>query len=167
MRQILSEICILQCTDGTYEGGNNPPVEFDFHCALAPALTSMYTYDDTEEHFNIGRKMDAIWREAAELELTGDYYPISECRCDPHDWYAMQFEDPKSRRGFVQVIRNTLAEPDSYHLTLPCVHEHMLYLLNDRETGQSRTFPANELSNGFEVKLNKREGIIFFYEYYD
>ncbi len=33
--------------DGTYGTANKPPVEFDFHCALAPALTSMYTYDDT------------------------------------------------------------------------------------------------------------------------
>lgn len=151
--------------DGTYGTANKPPVEFDFHCALAPALTSMYTYDDTEEHFEIGRKMDLIWREAAELELSGDYYPLSECNCDPHDWYAMQFDDPKSRRGFIQVIRNTLAEPDSYHLNLPCVHDGMTYILTDRESGESRTLNASELSRGLDVKLNKREGIIFFYEY--
>ncbi len=152
--------------DGTYETKKQRPAdEFSFHCAMAPSLTSLYTYDDTEEHFNIGRKMDAIWREAAELELSGDYYPISECRCDAHDWYAMQFDDFTQGRGFIQAIRNTLSEDESYLVKVPCVHEGKTYTLTDRESGSSITLSAEELQAGLTVTLPKRTGIIYFYEF--
>ena len=151
--------------NGTYENGGRPTDEFAFHCALAPALTSMYTYDDSEEHFEIGRKMDAIWREAAELELSGDYYPITECRCDPHDWYAMQFDNATKSRGFIQAIRNTLADNDTFTLNIPCVHDGMTYTLTDKESGKVITATSEELKKGFSVSLPKRTGIIYFYEY--
>ena len=151
--------------DGTYVNGGRPTDRFAFHCALTPALTSMFTYDDTEENFEIGREMDEIWREAAELELSGDYYPISECRCDAHDWYAMQFENTVERRGFVQAIRNTLAEDESYTLTLPCLHEGATYTLTDRESGEVITLNSAELAAGFTFSLPKRTGRIYFYEF--
>jgi alpha-galactosidase len=151
--------------DGSYGSANKSASEYDFHCALAPALTSMYTYDDTEENFGIGIKMDAIWREAAELELSGDYYPISECRCDPHDWYAMQFDNPKEKRGFVQVIRNTLAQSDKYALKLPCVHPECTYVFCNRESGESFSLNVNQLSLGFEIALPRRTGIVLFYQF--
>jgi hypothetical protein len=125
----------------------------------------MYTYDDTEENFGIGIKMDAIWREAAELELSGDYYPISECRCDPHDWYAMQFDNPKEKRGFVQVIRNTLAQSDKYALKLPCVHPECTYVFCNRESGESFSLNAGRLSEGIEIALPRRTGIVLFYQF--
>lgn len=151
--------------DGTYEHGNRNPDEFAFHCALAPALTSMYKYNDCDEYFELGRKMDAIWREAAELELSGDYYPMTECRCDPHDWYAMQFDNSTERRGFVQVIRNTLAEGESFTVKLPCVHEDKMYTFTDKETGTTMTLNSAQLYAGFDVTLPKRKGVVFFYEF--
>ncbi|MBE6592514.1 MAG: hypothetical protein E7642_00800 [Ruminococcaceae bacterium] len=151
--------------NGTYENGGRPTDRFAFHCALTPALTSMFTYDDSEENFEIGREMDEIWREAAELELKGDYYPISECRCDPHDWYAMQFDYETECRGFVQAIRNTLAEDESYTLNIPCIHASKTYTLTDRESGNTIKLSAEELAKGLTVSLPKRTGIIYFYEF--
>ena len=151
--------------DGTYSRTNKPANEYDFHCAMAPSLTSMYTYDDTDEHYAIGLKMDEIWREAAELELTGDYYPITECRVDAHDWYAMQFDNPEEHRGFVQVIRNVLADEESFLLKMPCIHDDKTYTLTDRETGENVIISSNELKCGMTVSLPKRKGIIYFYNY--
>jgi alpha-galactosidase len=151
--------------NGSYEGGGCPTDTFAFHCALTPALTSMYTFDDTEEHFEIGRRMDAIWREAAELELSGDYYPITACRCDPHDWYAMQFDNPDQQRGFVQVIRNTQVEADTFTVHLPCIHQGAAYTLVDRETGNVRVLTADQLTRGFTVTLPPRSGVVLFYDY--
>ena len=151
--------------DGTYSKTQREVDEFAFHCALTPALTSMYTYDDTDEHYAIGLKMDEIWREAAEIELSGDYYPITECRADAHDWYAMQFDDPVRRRGFVQAIRNTLAEEESFILKLPCVHGGAVYTLVDKESGKTLTLSANELKDGLTVSLPKRSGVVYFYNY--
>ena len=151
--------------NGTYEGGGRPTDVFAFHCALTPALTSMYTYNDSEEHYDIGRRMDAIWREAADLELSGDYYPITECRCDPHDWYAMQFDNATEQRGFVQVIRNTLVQEDTFTVHLPCIHQSKTYTLIDRETGNMRTLTTEQLQHGFTVTLPPRTGVVLFYQY--
>lgn len=150
---------------GAYDGHSRPTDIFAFHCALAPALTSMFTYNDTEENFEIGRRMDEIWREAAEIELSGDYYPMTECRLDPHDFYAMQFDDPITRRGFIQVIRNTQTTQDSYRVNAPCVHENAVYTLIDRETGNVTSLASNELREGFTVTLERRSGVIYFYTY--
>ena len=151
--------------NGSYENGGRPTDEFAFHCALSPSLTSMYTYDDSEESFEIGRKMDAIWREAAEIELNGDYFPITECRCDAHDWYAMQFDDGDNARGFVQAIRNTLAEDESFLLRFPCLHKGKTYTFTDRQSGESFSISAEELTKGLTITLPKRTGVIYFYEY--
>lgn len=151
--------------DGTYGKTEKPATEFAYHCALAPSLTDVLTYNDTEEQYELAKKMCPIWREAAELELSGDYYPMTECRCDPHDWYAMQFDNPSERRGFIQVIRNTLAEDDTFLACAPCVHEGKTYTLTDRESGSSFTLSSDELRRGFSVPLNKREGIIYFYTF--
>ena len=151
--------------DGTYGTTDKPADEFAFHCALTPAITSTVTYDDTEENFAVASKMHEIWREAAELEMRGDYYPITECRGDAHDWYAMQFDHEVELRGFVQIIRNTLAEEEVYLLRLPCVHEGMTYTLTDRESGKQLTYTAGELSEGIEIALPRRTGVIWFYSY--
>ena len=151
--------------DGSYGTANKPADEYDIHCALAPALTSMYPYYDTEEHFEIGRKMDAIWREAAELMLSGDYYPISECRGDARDWSAMQFDDPDKRRGFLQAIRNTQSEEGAYVLVPPCVHQGAVYCLCDRESGRTVTLSAEELAKGLSITLPRRTGILYFYTF--
>ena len=151
--------------DGTYGFDNKPANEFDFHCALAPSLTSMYKYDDSEELFEIGRRMDDIWREAAELELSGDYYPLTECNCNSHDWYAMQFDNPKEQRGFVQVIRNVLADSKIYKLQPARVHKNALYTFTDKESGRSFTMTAEQLKQGINISLPKRKGIIYFYEF--
>ena len=151
--------------DGTYGKADKPADEFAFHCAMTPAISSTVTYDDTDERFELATKMHKIWREAAELELSGDYYPISECRCDPRDWYAMQFDNEQEKRGFVQAIRNTLAEDETYLLKLPCIHEGKTYTFVNRENGEELSFSSRELACGIEIKLPKRTGIIYFYTY--
>ena len=139
--------------------------EFAFYTALAPSLSSTVTYDDTEEHFALSMKMQDIWRDAAELELSGDYYPISECRCDPHDWYAMQFDNATEKKGFIHIIRNVLAEDDTYTFGVPSVRDGMTYTLTDRDRGVVLTLSAEELKNGLTVELPKRSGVVYFYTY--
>ena len=151
--------------DGTYGEKGGRLDEFAFHCALTPALSSTVNYNSSEELFAIASKMHEIWREAAELEMSGDYYPITECRADAHDWYAMQFDCEKEKRGFVQVIRNTLVAEDEYLLKLPCTHDGAVYTLTDRERGTQLTYTAKELSEGIKITLPKRSGVIYFYTY--
>ena len=45
--------------NGEYVRNVNQPVDdFAYHCAMAPAITSMIEYYDNEELFDVGRKFD-------------------------------------------------------------------------------------------------------------
>jgi hypothetical protein len=96
----------------------------------------------------------------AEIELDGDYYPITECRGSAEDWYAMQFDDAEKRRGFVQIIRNADAEADSFNLVLPCIEDGAKYVTSVGE------FDSEELRKGIEIKLGKHEAKVISYNYH-
>jgi hypothetical protein len=123
----------------------------------------LVTYNDTEEQFELAKKMCPIWREAAELELSGDYYPMTECRCDPHDWYAMQFDNPSERRGFIQVIRNIGVKTDSI-VIFPHVDESKTYVFTDPLGKRSLTVDGKVLArDGWCETLPHRSGVVWFY----
>jgi len=148
--------------EGEYENGGKPVDRFAYHCAMAPAITSMVEYNDSQELFELGRKMHPIWRKAAELMLSGDYYPLTKCRKSPGDYYAMQFDDVNRGCGFIQVVRNTRAEEEPFTV-FPHVDEDAIYHLSDHETGNSMTISGMDLKKGFTVSIPKRSGIIWFY----
>lgn len=150
--------------EGGYENGGKPVDAYAYHCALAPSVTSMIEHNDSEELMALGRRFHPIWRRAADLMLTGDYYPLTTCRKDPHDFYAMQFDDPTRRMGFIQVIRNTQTEQDSITVQ-PMVRGEGVYELENMENGECRRLLADGLKNGFTVTLPKRTGVIWFYRY--
>ncbi len=71
----------------------------------------MIEWNDPPELFAIGNRFHPVWREAAKLELSCDFYPLTECRKDSADWYAIQFDGQKT--GFIQIIRNINVKSDS------------------------------------------------------
>ena len=152
--------------NGEYDDWNRAPRpvdEFAYQCAMAPAITSMVEYNDSDERFAVANKMDPIWREAAELMLSGDYYPLTECRKSVEDYYAMQFEDPETGKGFIQVVRNIKAEPDSF-TAKPFADPKATYAFWDRVSGETMTMTGEELQKGFTVSIPKRSGVIWFYQ---
>jgi alpha-galactosidase len=150
--------------NGEYVRNVNQPVDdFAYHCAMAPAITSMIEYYDNEELFDVGRKFDPIWRAAAEYMLTGDYYPLTECRKSPEDYYSMQFDDATRNEGFIQVLRNIHVKEDSITV-YPFVDEKAIYHFENRETGETMTISGSELKNGFTVSIPKRSAVIWFYK---
>ncbi|MBP5313068.1 MAG: alpha-galactosidase [Clostridia bacterium] len=149
--------------NGDYTPGAHQPVdEYAYHCAMAPALTSMIEYYDGEELFAVGKKMVPVWRRAAEYMLSGDYYPLTECRKSNEDYYAMQFDIPEKGEGFVQVVRNTKAEEDVFVLR-PVVDEASDYCFENGETGETFVESGRKLAEGVRVNIPKRSGIIYFY----
>lgn len=142
---------------GKYDGREHEPDAFAYHNAFAPSMTDMIRYD--AENCETALEMQALWRKAAEIELEGDYYPITECNGSTEDWYAMQFDDSEKRRGFVQIIRNADAEEDSFILRLPCIDDGARYKMLDQE------YTSADLRKGIEIKLGKREAKVLFYKY--
>lgn len=152
--------------NGTYDPMCDHPVpdRFAFHCAMTPSITDMTNRNVSDEDMAVSIEMTAIWREAAELMLSGDYYPLTECKSSPEDWYAMQFEDGVTGKGFIQFVRNTLAKDEEF-TAYPYVNdENAVYEFSDRESGKTLTFTGKELKNGFTAKLPKRSGIVWFYQ---
>ena len=152
------------------ENGNYPGTvmtgkwdEFAFHGAMSPATANQMPYNSSEEDFELAKKMEPIWRRAAEIELRGDYYPLTECRGDAHDWYAMQFDDPERADGFVQIVRNTLAEEDTFVLRMKAVRETATYRFENQETGEKREITGKELIDGVTMTMPRRSAAVWFY----
>jgi len=151
--------------DGSYTVVGNatlPLDEFAFQNAMAPAMTSMVNYQDTPEMFALNRKMEPQWREAAQLMMTGDYYPLTECRQNALDWYAMQFDDSDTGTGFINVIRNNAAPAESLTIALHALPEKN-YTFTNRLTGESFVKTGRELCDGLEIALPLRTGVTLFY----
>ena len=142
---------------GKYDGKEHAPDEFAYQNAFVPSMTDMIPY--SADDVKLALEMQALWRKVAEIELEGDYYPITECRGSTEDWYAMQFDDAEKRRGFVQIIRNADADEDSFNLVLPCIEDGTKYVTSVGE------FVSEELRKGIRIKLNKREARIIMYKY--
>ena len=147
--------------DGTYSGKNHPVDEFAYQNALTPSVTSMLEWDDPEELCAIGRRFHPVWRRAAELMLTCDYYPLTECRQSSDDWYAMQFDGEDE--GFVQVIRNIGVKTDSVLLSLH-VDKTKTYTFTDPLGKRSLTIDGKTLArDGWCETLPHRSGVVWFY----
>ena len=147
--------------DGTYSGKNHPVDEFAYQNALTPSVTSMLEWDDPEELCAIGRRFHPVWRRAAELMLSCDYYPLTECRQSADDWYAMQFDGEDE--GFVQVIRNIGVKTDSVLLSLHA-DETKTYTFTDPLGKRTVTVDGKTLAReGWCETLPHRSGVVWFY----
>jgi alpha-galactosidase len=149
--------------DGGYEGNVDHPLDrYSYHSGMAPAISDMTRHDASEELVAQAIEMHRIWRRAARLMLSGDYYPLTQCRASSADWYAMQFDDPERGEGFVQAIRNTTAEGESLTVR-PVADIHARYTLEDMESGKTLQLNGGQLQNGLTFTLPKGAGQIWFY----
>ncbi len=149
---------------GEYGKTNLPIDRFAYYVAMTPALTDTTAHDASEADFAMARQMQAIWRKAAELMLAGDYYPLTECRKSAADFYAMQFHDPDTENGFVEIIRNNACEEEAFTAQLQALDKNAIYLLTEAESGETTEFTGAELARGLRARLPKRSGRIYFYE---
>ncbi len=154
--------------DGHYATGDErnygqPYDAFSSHNAMTPARSIGVPVDATEEMLAVDRVMLPIWKRAAEIELRADYYPLTECRKDPHDWYAMQFDDPDEGDGFVQIVRNTMVDEDTFVLRMKAIRPDCRYAFENPETGEAMTLTDGELEGGIALKLAPRSGAVWFY----
>ena len=147
--------------DGTYGHQNHPVDEFAYQNALTPSITSMLEWDDPEELCAIGRRFHPVWRRAAQMMLSCDYYPLTECRQSPEDWYGMQFDGEEE--GFIQVIRNIGVKTDSVVLH-PRVDVNKTYTFTDPLGKRSVTVDGVTLArDGWCETLPHRSGVVWFY----
>ncbi len=149
---------------GKYDGKEREPDKFAYYNAFAPSMTDMVRYDVDEEKARYVRNIHRRWKTLAKIMVEGDYYPITECRGSTEDWYAAQFDNPKTRCGFVILMRNADAEEDFFLLKLPYVSELCTSLTFMSETWVKEYRPE-ELSRGIDIKLEKCGATVLAYTY--
>ena len=140
----------------------HPVDEYAFYCALTPAITDMLYHEDSEERFALSRKMQPIWRRAAELMLTCDYYPLTVCRESREDFYAMAFYSAERGEGFLNVVSNNQNKERQFVARLTMLEQKETYVRTEAETGRSLTLTGAELHEGFAVEMEPRSGVIWF-----
>lgn len=147
--------------EGNYCGVDRPVDEFAFQNAMTPSVTCMVEWNDSDALYAVARRMLPVWRKAAEMEMSCDYYPLTPCRKDPADWYAMQFDGESE--GFIQIIRNVQVKTDSVTV-VPHVDQAKHYTFTDPLGKRAFTISGAELAaEGFNDRLPARSGVIWFY----
>lgn len=110
----------------------------------------------------------ALWRTAADLLLSGDYYPHTPFHRSPQNWVARQFDQPETGRGLIQGIRLPAAPQESFTLQPQALDPATTYRFENGETGEIRELAGADLQrDGFTLTLPVRAGAIWFYRRLD
>ena len=147
-----------------YDSTYRPVDRFSYHAAMTPALTESLDWDGNDEAYALAHEMLPIWRKAARLMLSGDYYPLTECRKSQEDFYAMQFHDPAAEKGFVQIMRYNRCSEETITLHLHAVDIDAAYIFTEAESGENAEYTGKALLSGVTFSLPIHTGRIYFYE---
>ena len=148
---------------GVYSKETQRNDEYAFYCALAPAITDMLRYNDDDALYALSKKMQPIWRQAAQLMLSCDYYPLTACRESQEDFYAMAFYNQAAGKGFLNVVSNNRNPETEFTAVLDMLDADKTYTLTEAESGAAKTYSGKELL-AFKVILKPRSGVVYFIE---
>jgi alpha-galactosidase len=149
---------------GRHSRFDNCVDSFSYHCGMAPMLFATLDIRRDDYDFASARKMIAIWRQAADLMLNGDYYPLTPIHRMPEKWVALQFDCPEEGRGFIQGIRLPVCPAETLVVHPKALKPETAYVFENPETGETRKLAGKDLQrDGFTFALPKREGAIWFY----
>ena len=150
---------------GEYESNSKNAPQLDkyaFYAALAPAITDMLDHRDSVQRYALSRQMQPIWRKAAHLMLSCDYYPLTECKVSREDFYAMAFYSPEQGMGFLNVVSNNANPETQYTAVLDMLEAGANYVLTEAESGQTQCYTGEQLAAGLPLELPKRSGLLLF-----
>ena len=137
---------------------------FTYYAALGPMISlRVFNVGSSQtdlERIELAKHMLSIWRRAAKLMLSGDYYPLTDTPYTEYEWYADQFDS--DNEGYILFLRNTCAKAES--LTVyPFLDENATYVFENSETKEKFTMTGEEAVKGITLSLCKRCGTILFY----
>ena len=110
------------------------------------------------------RKMLAIWREFADIQLRGDFYPLTESHRDFTRWTVFQFTQPEKGIGAFQVLRNNQSKEETKTVEPQGSSAERSYTFENKETGETFVRMGAEIaSEGLTFTLPVHAGAIWFY----
>ena len=153
--------------DLTYDG--NKPRKYDgfsFLTIMTTCFTSgLVPYDCSDEELALSKKYIKIWKKAANITISSDYYPLTITRRSDEDWYASQFDDPENKCGLLHFIRNIKCEEDSITVALHVDEKNLdkTFVFTDHYADTVFEKSGRELSEGFTYTCPKRSGTLMTY----
>jgi alpha-galactosidase len=154
--------------NGELTGGIWKVGHYAYQAAMCPSLTCMVSPYDQSPDFGYAKKMNEIWRKAAEFMLDGDYYPLLPCSKSKEGWYAVQFHREESGSGIIQGIRHIKSIEESVAIMPQCFDDDKSYIFTSPEFGKELTISGREINQkGFTFNLNKASGELWLYRAID
>ena len=150
--------------DGTYSQAWHAPDRFSYFAAMTPALTDTTRYTAEPEAFALAREMQPVWRRAAELMLTGDFYPLTEMNGGAACFEAMQFHEPDAGKGFFEILNHARNAATAFTPRLRALDPDAMYRLTDALTGKTIDLNGSFLIEGVPFELPEHTAKLFFYE---
>jgi len=143
-----------------YPQKEKPANEFCLHNSLAPAMWFAFGLAAPEQTHKRIKDFMVIWKKAADIMLSGDYYPLTEHPGSTKVPYAVQFDNPETRTGFIQVINNVDSQQEEFVLQ-PHFEEGGKYTFE--AANSDAVFEIN--NKEFNVKIKKGTATLWFYNY--
>ena len=117
-----------------------------------------------EEKIPYLRRLIPIWKRFSELQLHGDFYPLTENHRDNTRWTVFQFHQPERDEGTFQVLRNNQSKEETLTVR-PAGFSDAEYLFENPETAESYVRSGSEINqDGITFRQPVRSGAIWFYQ---
>jgi len=134
--------------------GFNPLLFF----AVVPELKAEF------DKLDYVKKLHGIWEKCSEMQLSGDFYALTENHRDNAKWTVFQFDCPEGEKGVLQVLRNNQAKDESITVKPHGFCCNCEYIFTNEETGTSFEVCGREANeNGLTFAQPVRSGAIWFY----
>ena len=150
--------------DGSYDKQKRLPDKYSYYVAMTPALTDVTRFDADEASMALARRMQPIWRKAAQRMIGTDYYPLTDCRKSSDDFYAAQFHDPATQQGLLHMVNGSTATETDFAVRLKGLDPQITYVLTSAEEGRTWECTGAQLIAGVAVTLSKKTADIWFYD---
>jgi len=132
--------------------------------AMTPAHAGSVDIDTDPALHALLQRVLPVWRRAAEMTLSGDFYPVTPYTKANDAFCCTQFDVPEEDRGFVLMLAMPQCEQRDFTPRLYVHSPDRIYHFDNPLTGETRRCSGNELAEkSFAITLEKRSGAVWFY----
>ena len=146
---------------------------YDEYCvrsSYATALTTNYSFSLTETFCDTEEKTGFLKKYMSEYlqirpYLSENVYPLTDITDNPDTWCAMQFHNPQTGAGIVQIFRRETAPYETARFTLNEINPYAFYQITDFDGVEFSHSGKDLIKNGFCVTIKeRRKAKIYLYE---
>lgn len=156
-----------------YSGTGVGRVWFDtyrFRSAYAPALTTNFTFSERNVFGDDPEAMkwlDKMCNEYVRVRryLSEDVYPLTAPSTSDDVWAAIQYHDPKTDSGIIQIFRRANSPYEEASLRLYGLDPEKKYAFEDADGGLFEEFGKDLITLGLRLKITERRTAkLYFYK---